>query len=259
MTDADLGLYLPTVVGTTLAAPADIGGAASATKITGGAVGELLFAMSSNLSGGGNKVQRQKAFQANDATADLAAAVMWIDNLMDVSAGGFITTAQSTSSLDGAGKYLRIIGNDASADAQDEFPLAGTSVATGGVTFADRWCATLHDLVTDALTPAAGWISLFENGVAIAVMPPGAYSVTAEIEIGLESTLDDTNTAADAGTDPAGITFSRPRTIADGLAVANSGTLTAGSKQGFWLRWTCAEARKASADVEIYPLVIGNA
>lgn len=260
MTDADLPLVLPAVVGTTLTTPSDIGGAKTTTTITGGAIGELLFAMSANASGGGDKIQRQKLFQANDHdTQDLAEAKMWLANAMAQGTGGAkVTRAQSTSAADGGGKYLRVIGNDASADALDEFPTAGTSMASGSIAMLERWVVTLHDEATDALVAAAGNITIYHDDQVVAIMPAGAYSVNGEIEIGLAATLDDTATFANAGTNPAGITFSAPRTFETGIDVANSGVLTAGSAQGFYLRWTCAEARRASADVEIYPLVRGD-
>lgn len=259
VTAADLALYLPSVLATSLSAPSNIGGAASATKITGSTIGEVLFAMAANAASGGDKTQYGKLFQANDGDEDLTDAVMWLANGMDDSDGtGYTTTAQSTSAADGSNKTLRVIGNDSTGDAQDEFALAGTSVATGSIAFEERWAVELRDTSTGALTPAAGTITIKENGVTIAVIPPGAYSATAEIDFGLAATLDDTATTTNAATAPSGITFARPRTVGAGTAVANSGTLTSGTMQGLWLRWTCAEARRPSPDIEIYPLCEGD-
>lgn len=256
---ADLALYLPTTLATSLTAPTNIGGAASGTKITGSSIGEVLFAMSANTYGGATKTQYGKLFQANDhATIDLTSAVLWLDNGMDDSAGGYVTTAVSTSEEDGSNVTLRVIGETVSADAQDDFALNGTSTATGSVTFAERWVCELRDTDTGALTPAVGTISIKENGVTIAVMHPGQSTVTAEITFGKAATLGDTATTTDASTAPAGISFAKPRTAATGTAVANSGTLTASTKQGIWLKWECADGRRASADVEIYLLCQGD-
>ena len=260
MTKDDLPLYLPAVVGTSLTAPADIGGAASATKITGGAIGELLFAMSANALGGADKEQTQKFFQANDhESQDLTNAVMWLDNHMTQPSGNKVTRAQSTSNLDGAGKYLKVIGNNnVPADAAEEFQLAGTTLASGVTAFSKRWSVTLHDLETNALVTADGFISIYHDDELIAVMRPNAHSVTSEISIGLADELDDVETFDDAGSAPAGITFSQPRTPEDGVAVANSGVLPAGSKQGGYLLWVCADGRRPSTDVETYPLIKGD-
>lgn len=259
ITSANLPLFLPSVVGTSLTAPTNIGGATTATAITGGSIGELLFAMAGNAFGGADKIQYQKFFQGNThGSLALTDAVIWIHNGMADSAGGYVTTAVSTSALDGSGKYLRVIGNDATADAQDEIDMAGTTTATGTIVFNKRWVVTLHDGVTDALTPSAGTITIYENGVAIAIIPPGAYSCTGEVKIGLKNALNDTDTTTDASTAPTGITFSRPRTVATGLAVANSGSLTAGAEQGGWIEWTCNDGRRASNDVEVYILCEGT-
>lgn len=250
---ADLPLFLPATLATSLTAPTSIGGATTATQITGSSIGEVLFAMSANTYGGATKTQYGKLFQGNaHATIDLTSAVMFLDNAMDDSAGGYVTTAVSTSASDGSNVTLRVIGETVSADAQDEFAMNGTTAATGSTTLASRWCCELRDTSTGALTPAVGTISIKENGVVIAILSPGMCSVTAEIKFGLAATLNDTATTTDASTAPGGISFAKPRTAAAGTAVANSGTLTALAEQGVWLKWECRDGRRASADVEIY-------
>jgi hypothetical protein len=257
---ADLKLFLPTTLATSLTSPSNIGGAATSTQITGGSLGEVLFAMSAEALGGSDKIQYGKAFQGNtNGSTALTSAKMWLANALDQVAGNHVITASSTSPLDDSTRTLRAIGNNATpADAQDEFSMNGNSTVTGAITMSQIHAIELRATSGGALVAAVGTISIYKNGTLIGIIPPGAYSATAEIDMGLASTLDDTATTTNAGTAPSGITFTRPRTSSGGIAVANSGSLTAGAKQGFWLRWTLADGRRPSSDIEIYPLIIGE-
>lgn len=254
---ADLKLKLPTVLATDFTT-ADIGGAKTSTVITGATVGEVLFAMAANTSGG-NRLQYGKLFQDNESADDLSSAVQFLANGMDdLDTDGYVLTIQSSSTADGSNLTARCIGNDSGGDAQDEFGLAGTSVASGSIVFEYGAVIEFRDTVTGALTPLTGYATVRHNGVIVAIAPPGSYSVTAEIKFGLAATLNDSATTADAATAPSGISFAKPRTAAAGTALANSGVLTGGDAQGIWLLWTCAENRRPSADVEIYLLCEGD-
>lgn len=258
---SDLKMYQATTMPTSLTAPTNIGGVKSATQITGGSIGEVHFTMSSALVGGGDKVQRSKYFYGNDSAADdLTSAVIWLPNALDDSAAGNFTTSDvSSSASDGSGKKVRRLGYDQTGAAvQEEQVLNGTSEVTGSQQFSDVHRREIRNSSTGALEAAAGSITHKRNSVTQGETPAGYYGATSEIDIWLPSTLSDSSTAGDAGSDPTGASWSRPRTFATGEAVANSGTLTHGQAQGIWSRWTLKERAKASADVQVITAIQGN-
>lgn len=259
---ADLVLVLPSVVATSFST-ANIGGAKTTTEITGGSIGEVLFTMPANAGSGGTKTQYGKLFYKNKhATLPLTSAKIWMANACDQGASGYVTQAVSSNASDNSTKKLRVIANDnagSPAPAQDEIQMNGTTTVTGSIQMTTRCVAELRENNSgSALTPAAGDISIIVNGVTVGIIPAGAYSCVFEIDAGLQNALDDTATTSNAQTAPAGITFTRPRNEAGGLAVANSGSLTAGSGQGIWLRWQSLQDRKPSSDVEIHLTIKGD-
>lgn len=244
---------------------ANVGGGPTGPVLTGNVVGETLFEMAGNEDGSGlgDRVQRGKEFIANEnPTDDFANAVIWLPNALDDwGAGSDTITFQSDNPLDDATKKARAIGEDINTD-----PIC-LETALGGVTETPSidvltWLSrvTLHDSVSDALVPAAGNITIRRgNGTILGIIPADYFSATQEVDIFLAGTLDDTETIATAGVDPLGATWSRPRTLAAAISVANGGLLTGGSAQGVWLRLTVREGIKPSVDVEYLPAISGQA
>lgn len=262
MTNADLKLYKAASMPTSLTAPAPMGGAKSSTQITGSAIGEIFFTMAAAGSGGGAKIQYSKVFWWNDhASDDLANAKVHIANALDTpAAGNNLMSGVSAGSGDNNTKKLRFIGkNSAGVPAFEDVTMNGTTEVTGAAQFSEIHAVELRLVSGSALTTAAGDITIKKNGVTLGIIPAGYSCAIAEVDIGLAATLDDTATSTNPGTAPAGITFSRPRDHAGGLAVANSGTLTHQTGQGVWLKWTCAEERLSSPDLQLVLKLQGEA
>lgn len=238
---------------------ANIGGAKSTNVITGGTVGEVLFTMGSGMLGSGSKVQHGKAFYVNEnATDDLSDAVIWGPNFLDTNAGSDTWSFESNSEDDDDTKKVRFQGYDINGDPyQEEVLCDGTNLVTTTNPFSARHRCDSRNASTGALTPLAGDGTIYQDLDEIGQIPSGYYSATSEIDLWLPATLNDTGTTPDAATAPAGSSYSRPRVLEDGLAVANSGVLTATAGQGIWSRWTLPERAKPSVDVQVIVAIQG--
>lgn len=229
----------------------DVGGAIGTGTISGAVVGEIFGSMPAT---GSQQVQYSKVFFENSNTLDDLdnSKIFLVNGLADGPGGNHTISVQSTSADDNSGKQVRLNGLNSVPEPDFELrPLNGTTEVFGATNFGSLLVATLHDVVTGELTPAVGAITIRKNGQVLGIIPPGYYSATREIDLGLASALDDTATSDDAATAPSGISFSRPTTFGAGLEVANSGTLSAEAAQGIWLRWTLAANRIPTPDVEI--------
>jgi hypothetical protein len=102
-------------------------------------------------------------------------------------------------------------------------------------------------------------ILIKRNGVTIGKIPAGYSSATCEIDLWLPNVVDDTSTAANPVTAPAGATWSRPRTYDGGASVANSGVLEAETDQAVWLRWRQRAGRLSSSTVDLVLGIAGEA
>jgi hypothetical protein len=215
-----------------------VGGAISASEV-GGTIGEIFHVRTAPAGEEGETLyQYKKSFVANDnADTDLTNAVLFLANALDdVGAEGEgLVSATSTSADDDDTKYIRVIGEDDEDDViTEEIALDGTDEVTGASTFYKVFWVELRLVSSGALTTAAGDISIEVDGVEIGIIPAGQNCALGIVGIGLEDSLDDTNTTANAVTAPGGISFSKPRTAGTGLAVVNSGELSYGSAQGVW-------------------------
>jgi len=238
----------------------NIGGAKTTTVISGGTVGEVHFTMGSALLGAGSKIQYSKFFYINEnATDDLSDAGIWLPNALESAAGLDTWSFESTSINDDNTKKVRFLGYDLNGDPyQEEVLCDGTDLVTTTNPFDERHRAEVRNASTNALTALDGTGTLYQDVDEIGEIPAGYYSATAEIDIWLPATLNDTGTAADAATAPGGSSFSRPRILETGLDVANSGVLTATAGQGIWSRWTLAERAKPSVDVQVIVAIQGT-
>lgn len=240
----------------------NVGGAMSGTELTG-AIAETLFEMPSHAvgSGLGNRTQKGKEFIHNTSGDDLASARIYFPNfLLDWGAGND-TVGLTPEHEDDEDKIVRLVGFSsvpAPAVLSRVLGASGVQVFTGDL-LSDLQRLTVHDPFTDALTPLAGALLVKRgNGTLLGRIPAGYYSGTAEIDAWAPGTLNDTSTAATAASDPSGATWTRPRDFTSGLNVANSGTLTAGAAQGYWLRWTLKEGLGPNLDLEYIPTIDGN-
>lgn len=269
MDASNLRLFAPTTVAVDFSTE-DIGGAMSATMLTA-LLGEILFRMPSHEweSGSGDRVQYGKAFMKNThGSTDFGNAVMWIANALDDwGAGQDTITFQSDSADDDSGIFFRAIGYDVNGDPV-QLDTAGNGVTEAAssdqLTHISR--VTVHEDNAGEgypVTPTAGNVTIRRgNGTVLGVIPAGYWSATGEVKIALAGALNDTLTITNAGDpddDLSGFTFEKPRTYADGIALANSGVLTAGAGQGFWLEETVKEGMKPSRDVQIVLAIDGEA
>lgn len=252
---SELKLYAPTTVATSFST-ASVGGAATATEVTGSSLGEVLFAMSSALSGGGDTVQYGKVFDGNsNGTSDqIDSYGVWLINGLDDTAVSSTISLVSDSASDSSTYSVRIIGKNSGGSAiQEDLTLNGTTTVISTNSYVGK--IRLEYRVTSglALGTAVGNITVTHNSTTIGTIPAGAESANNEVSIGLASALDDTATIADASTAPGSVSFSRPRTAATKLTVdAGTGTMEAGEKQGIWVRWTVAELMNPSQRIRAY-------
>lgn len=242
-------------------ATASVGGAISANEITAASIGEVLFTMAANSGSGGTKTQYAKVFYLNDhATDDLTTAVIYLKNSLDAVGSNGTVSIQSSSASDDGTKFVRVIGEDASGNAQNEdITCNGTSSASGALTFSKVFRTELRATTGGALTNAAGDITITRSA-ALGIIPTGYNTATAEIDFFLEATLDGSTTIADASTEPAGSpTWIRVNAVGEGSSVANSGTLTAQSGQAIWFRWQVEQDANPSSDVSVVVDISGEA
>lgn len=257
---SDLKLFQAATMATSFST-ASVGGAISATEITGATIGEVLFTMAANSGSGGTKTQYAKAFYKNDhASDDLTTSVIYILNSLDAVPSNGTTSVQSSSASDDGTKFVRVIGEDASGNAQNEdITCNGTTSAAGALTFSKIFRCELRATTGGALTNAAGDITITRSS-ALGAIPTGYNTATGELDFFLESTLDGSTTIADASTEPAGSpTWVRVNAVGEGESVANSGTLTSQSAQAIWFRWQVEQDANPSSDVSVVVDISGEA
>lgn len=247
---SDLKLYKPTVPAVDFST-ADIGGAKTTNLASPANLNEICFLMPVDESA---QVQYAKAFVANDNAEDSPTAVkVWLANALDDWGVNETTgAAQGDASGDDDGKFVRFYGHDSTGEpiSLDVLLDEDEVVATGDV-LTKLQSVELRDQSTGELVAAAADIVIYRNATALGVIPAGAYTATSEFDVWLPATLNDTTTAATAAAAPSGSSFSRPRTEATALSVANSGVLTAGSAQGVWYKWTLPADTKSRGDIQV--------
>lgn len=249
---SQLKLFAATTMATSLTT-ANVGGAISATEVLGATIGEVFFTMAAPAESEGDQPQISKTFYKNtNTTDDLTDAKIWLANALDAGdAGNYPVSLQSSNVLDGSTYKGRCQGLDTAGDPlQAEVTLAGTTEVFTGLDFSVVHSVETRNATTGVLQALNGTLTVRRNGDIIGVIPAGYYSANTEVNIGLAAALNDTATTADAETDPSGITFSRPRTYADGLAVAGD-DLTAEDAQGIWFKWIQPERRKPTPDQQV--------
>lgn len=235
----------------------DIGGGPSANLVSGAILNEVFFRMSSEPASGSARVQRAKVFVANDhPTEDLQDAKIYLANALDNWGSNNQTVGiQSTATAD-TGQKCRFIGLDTNGDPIIlEANVSGTALAATPDQLTRLDSVEIRDQATGVLTTLEGAGRIYRGGsVLLGEVPPSYHGASSEFDLWLPASLDDTTTSLDAGTDPDGVSWSRPRTVETAVSVANGGVLTAGSAQGVWQRWTLRPGTNPRFDL---PIVIG--
>jgi hypothetical protein len=220
--------------------PADdtsvVGGAVTSAEITGTVLGEVVPVASMIVS---NTAQTYfyKTFVKNTHASDVAYDVkIWIANgLVDLDTAGRIEIV-STSSDDAASKQARVVGVVGGSETYEDVPLNGTTpVVTTQAFSAVRRVQLRSD---GAVANASGNIQIKRQGGPVLGIIPQSFSMaTAEVEIGLAPSSNDTATSTNRRTPPTGITFSRPTNEASALSI---GDLSAGVAWGIWRKYAFA-------------------
>lgn len=258
VTKTDMKLFAPATVATSFST-ANVGGAISATQVSGATLNEIFFTMAANAAAGGDRVQHAKIFDKNDHASDqIDNYGIWLANALDDLTTSSVISLVSTSASDDATKKVRLIGFNASGDViQEEVALNGTSTVTGTLSFSqavsgqEKLRVEVRLVSGGALTTAAGEITVTHNSVSIGVVPATLKTATNEIDIGIEAAIGGSSVIALASTAPSGITFTRPRTAATKIVVdGGTGTLEFGEAQGIWLRWTLNETMNPSSKIQ---------
>lgn len=240
-----------------------IGGAISVNTINSALLEEVLFKMSSAAEGGGDRTQRSKFFVKNThSTEPLTSAKIYLPLSLDDWGTNDQTVAVQAVNTDDDDKFVRFKGHDTNGDPiQLDVNVDGTTMAATSSTYtAFQSCEVRSQSTGELAAVTSGNIlSIYRNGATkLGEIIEGFYFASSEFDIWLPATLDDSITATDAGTDPSGVSWSRPRTEATALSVANSGSLTAGSAQGIFVRWTLPETTKPRSVIQIPIMVIGD-
>ena len=239
---------------------ANIGGGIGTVQITGASIGEVHFPMTSPGVGQGDSIQYSKFFLKNDHATDTANGVkIWIVNLLlDMPAQDYVTLEGASAEPNVKARFLGL--DPAGAPLTSEIALNATSVTT-----LDQFAAggllrvELRDATTGALVPATEDKTIKQGANVLGIIPgpvasigaPGRHSATAEISIGLEAALNDTNTTSNASTPPTGIVFSKPNSLSTALNVGGGGSIGPQSAQGIWSKLLVKEQAPTSPDVEV--------
>ena len=249
-------------MGTTLTT-STIGGAKSATVISGSSIGEIFFTMPAPTSG--TTTQYEKSFMDNtNTTTDLTSVVYWLGNALDNVGSNGVAKCTSDSASDDSTKKTRFLGFDSGGAAiQEEVTLNGITQASGALTFSDIQRAECRLVASNALTTVAGSVTITCGSTDLGVIPAprdgrSFQSATSEVTFGVVGSLDGNSTTTNPATAPGGITFAKPRTEAAGTAGANSGTLTAAAAQGLWWKWILKASMKPSADIDVALFIAGS-
>jgi hypothetical protein len=213
-----------------------VGGAVTASEITGAVLGEVVPS-GSMFVGSTMQVYHYKTFVKNTHASDAALAVkLWVDNgLQALDTAGRIELV-SDNAGDSAPTVARVIGVSGGSVYVEEVTLSGTTPVATSATYTALYRVELRR--AGAPQAAAGTIQVRRmGGPVLGIIPPGASMATAEVDVGLAPTANDNATSSNRRTAPTGVTYSRATTEATALAI---GDMSAGTAWGVWRRYTFA-------------------
>lgn len=249
----DMKLKEATTMGTS-DSTTSVGGAVGSTLISSATVGQVHYRVSANASGGGDLVRYSKIFDVNDhATDDIDSYGIWMSNSIDTLGTAATIQFVSDSTSDDSTKMITVIGKSSGGSPQSEnVTMNGTTEVTTTLTYTGRVRWILRNSTTKAVTTAAGTITGSFSASTVGVIPPGMFSATGEIDLGLAASLNDSATIATPLAAPSSVTFSKPRVSGSKLVVdSGGGTLTAGDAQGIWSRLTLPELMQPWSQTQV--------
>ena len=213
-----------------------VGGAVTASEITGSVLGEVVPS-GSMFVGNAQQVYHYKTFVKNTHASDAALAVkLWVDNgLRNMDTAGRIEIV-SDNTGDGSPTVARVIGVSGGSVYVEEITLSGTTPVATAAAYSALYRVELRR--AGAPQAAAGTIQVRRmGGPVLGIIPPGASMATAEVDVGLAPAANDNATSPNRRTAPSGVTYSRATNEATALAI---GDMSAGTAWGVWRRYTFA-------------------
>jgi hypothetical protein len=240
------------------------GGAITTTVVNTAAPNAVFYQLVANPFGGADVVQYQKVGLYNSHATDSASSVrIYIANGINTLSGSATLSFSSTSASDNSTKKVRIIGLDASSNPQThEINLNGTStVTTTGITWTRVYRVELRNVASPfAFTTSVGTISMSHGVTAVGTILPGNSCLQDEFEIGMEGTINGSQTMSNAATAPTSVSFFKARGLANALTIQNGGVLGpsggGSDRQGFYWKWTVEDGTAGTPDTTgYYPLL----
>lgn len=248
-----------------------VGGAIAATEILGAVVGEVFPSLSgaAQAAGGADELFYYKSFLKNaHATLALQTAKVWVLNSLDQLSAPSQVRLQSTDNQDGSTKKVRLYGKVGTTITTEDVVLNGTTPVVSISTFVELYRAVILLVSDSSVTTAIGDIQIKRDAdaVLLGIIPGSGASgggtgyawASAEVDVGLATSQNDSGTSTNRKTTPAGITFSRPNTESEALSVPGT-DLGAGSAIGVWWKWILKAGMvpPSSSGVEAIPILKG--
>lgn len=181
---------------------------------------------------------RYKMFRKNTNGTDTWFGVYaWIYNLLRRNNASGTASIVSTDAAETTGRIL-LLGKVSGVWTTDSINLNGTTPVAGAVIWDANTIIRAQKLSAGgALVNATGTISILDHASALqGVIPEGYNCATYEFELGLDPTINDTLAATNRLTNPVGVTFGRPYSVATSTAVPGD-DLGPGDAIGYWLRF----------------------
>lgn len=220
----------------------NVGGAKTSTPLVP-TVGGLFPQVDANAAGGGSYTQYLKIFYYNSHGADsVFTAKISLPGCLDALPADSQITFQSDSALDND-KKVRLVYLDT-----DSVPLVEEVNLNGLTLVSNVDVAEILERVSVRLQSDGSYAALAGNltirstsgPTVIGIIPAGKFSATREVSLGLENSLNGSQTIANPTTAPSSVSFFQPRTAAAALSVIG-GTLASTAGQGVWLRQVIRE------------------
>lgn len=221
------------------------GGAMTATVIPGLDVGEVIPRGTYEAVGGADTGPWYYAiFLTNTSAADtLFSPVLYVPNVISGFAVDGTIQLVSTSASDT--NDVKVYSRNAAGTPQTEtITMTGVTPVNGTLTHKASTIWKIESLASGSLTPWVGQITV-TRGSTIAIIPApftdfyGATVnfdfATGEYDVGSEATLNTGVQVPNRLSAPTGVSFSRPRDFASGIAAPAN--LTAGDKWQIWIKW----------------------
>jgi len=238
-----------------------LGGAIDLTnEIADDDFNKIITTLLADIAGGSTRYRYGKThYYNNHASIDLTDAKIYIPNLLDNPATAGVITFASSSASDNSSFLIRMYYEDGTGWATEDIAMNGTSfVSSSASPLALQPIRVDFRTSAGVLTTCNGNISVYRGATLLGIIPAGFSSATGEVEIFVATSLDDTVTTTDRTTAPGGASWSKPKTYDTGSAVANSGTLTFGTNQAIWYKFTITDGSYPHDEMQIITRIGGK-